>query len=50
MAESYRGWHLENAFKTQVAVYDRGSFKGHFASLQDARAFVDARITEGDIR
>lgn len=43
MAETYRNHVLTEAFKDQVAVYDRGSFLGHFPSFETARAHVDAR-------
>lgn len=48
MAETYRGYHLADAFKDQVALYHQGSFKGHFPSVQNARAFVDAAYREAD--
>jgi hypothetical protein len=41
MAEVYRGYQLADALKDQIALYDRGSFLGHFASAEDARRFVD---------
>lgn len=50
MAESYRGYHLQEATGDQVAVYQRGSFKGHFASPEDARGFVDDEIIAGVMR
>lgn len=44
MAETYRGWVLTEAFADKVAAYDQGSFKGHFASFEKARAFVDDHL------
>lgn len=42
MAETYRGFVLADAFADQIALYERGSFQGHFPSPEAARAFVDA--------
>lgn len=44
MSETYRGWHLADAFTDQVALYNRGSFMGHFADFAAARQFVDREI------
>jgi hypothetical protein len=48
MAEVYRGYQLADALKDQIALYDRGSFLGHFASPEEARRFVDThRLSDG---
>lgn len=47
MAETYRNHILTEALADQVAVYDRGTFKGHFPSFLEARLFVDS---QGPIR
>lgn len=46
MAETYRGFMLADAFTDQIALYDRGSFKGHFPSVEAARAAVDALVEQ----
>lgn len=46
MAETYRGHVLAEAHVDQIAVYDRGTFKGHCGSIEDARAFVDRAILQ----
>ena len=52
MAEAYRGYQLTDAFgHTRVALYERGSFQGHFPGYPAARAFVDAaEMARGSMR
>lgn len=46
MSSVYRGWTLADAFKDKTALYDRGTFKGHFGTPADARAFVDRELAK----
>ena len=46
MSETYRGYVFTEAFVDQVAVYERGTFRGHFPNIIAARAFVDAERTK----
>jgi len=40
----YRGFNLVDAFADKIALYECGSFKGHFESAEQAQAFVDAKL------